>query len=108
MRLNPFHSILTSFRTKRTRAGAYTVFATAMVIAIAVLLNLAAGKLPAGITQKDISTHKMFTLSEQSIALTEGLLEPVTLYWIVTDGNEDGYLTQLLPMYTQRSSNLTV
>lgn len=108
MRLNPFHSILTSFRTKRTRAGAYTVFATAMVIAIAVLLNLAAGKLPAGITQKDISTHKMFTLSEQSIALTEGLLEPVTLYWIVTDGNEDGYLTQLLPMYTERSSNLTV
>lgn len=108
MKSNHFRTFLASFRTRRTKAGTYTLLASALVIAIAVLINLAIGKLPASITQKDISSHKMFTLSEQSIALTEGLLEPVTLYWIVTDGNEDGYLSQLLPMYEERSANLTV
>lgn len=101
-------AIAASFRDKRTRAGTYTVLAAGLVIALAVLVNLAVGKLPASVTQKDLSSSKMFTLSQQSISLTESLYEPVTIYWIVTDGSEDGYLTQLLPLYADRSANLTV
>jgi len=101
-------ALAASFRTKSTRAGGYTMLSAILVIAIAVLINLAVGKLPASVTQKDLSADRMFTLSDQTVALTESLYEPVTIYWIVTDTNEDGYLTQLLPLYAERSANLTV
>ena len=108
MKQNRFRAIAASFQTKSTRAGTYTLLASALVIAIAVLVNLAVAKLPAAVTQKDISSDRMFTLSEQSVSLAEGLYEPVTIYWIVTDTGEDGYLSQLLPLYADLSANLIV
>lgn len=105
---NWFSAIGASFKTKSTRAGTYSMLAAVLVVAIAVFVNLAVGKLPAGVTQKDISSGRLFTLSEQSVSLTENLYEPVTIYWIVTDTGEDGYLSQLLPLYAERSANLTV
>lgn len=108
MKRTSFAKLAASFRTKSTRAGIYTVLTAGLVIALAVLVNLAVGKLPSSVTQKDLSSSKMFTLSQQSISLTEALYQPVTVYWIVTDGSEDGYLAQLLPLYEDRSTNLTV
>lgn len=103
-----FNAFKASFQTKTFRVGGFSVLSAFLVIAIVVMLNLAVGKLPAGMTQKDISADKMFTLSPQSVSLTEGLIEPVTIYWIVSDSAEDGYLTQLLPLYESLSTNLTV
>lgn len=103
-----FDSIRASFRTRAFRAGGYSIISSVIVIAIAVILNLAVGKLPAGMTQIDLSSDKLFTLSQQSVSLCEGLYEPVKIYWVVTDSAEDNYLTHLLPLYAQKSTNLTV
>lgn len=103
-----FQDLKASFQTTAFRAGSYSVLSAVLVIAIAVAVNLAVGKLPAGMTQKDLSADKMFTLSQQSTELAEGLIEPVTIYWIASDPAEDGYLAQLLPLYADRSTNLTV
>ena len=93
-----------SFRTRSFRAGGYSVLAAALVIAIAVVVNLMAAKLP----KTDLSSQELFTLSDQTVELAEGLDEPVTVYWLVSQGSEDSYLTQLLDRYDHLSRNLTV
>ena len=93
-----------SFRTRSFRAGGYSVLAAALVIAIAVVVNLMAAKLP----KTDLSSQELFTLSDQTVELAEGLDEPVTVYWLVSQGSEDSYLTQLLDRYDHLSQNLTV
>lgn len=103
-----FDAIRASFQTRAFRAGGYSVISSVIVIAIAVILNLIVGKLPARMTQIDLSSDKLFTLSLQSSSLCEELYEPVTIYWIVTDSLEDQYLSRLLPLYAQTSTNLTV
>ena len=64
-----------SFRTRSFRAGGYSVLAAALVIAIAVVVNLMAAKLP----KTDLSSQELFTLSDQTVELAEGLDEPVTV-----------------------------
>lgn len=101
-------SIADSFRTRSFKAGGYTIAATFIVIAIVLMVNLIVGKLPSAMTQRDLSSSDLFTLSEQSTELGESLNEPVTIYWIVTEASEDSYLTQLLPLYDDLNPNLTV
>lgn len=101
-------SLRDSFRTKTFRAGGYSVLAAALVIAVAVLLNLIVGKLPGSMTQKDLSASGMFTLSPQTETLADTLDAPVTVYWIVTQGNEDTYLSALLEQYEGLNQELTV
>ncbi len=103
-----WQSLRDSFRTKTFRAGGYSVVAAALVIAVAVLLNLIVGKLPGSVTQKDLSASGMFTLSSQTETLVETLDSPVNVYWIVTQGNEDTYLSALLEQYEGLHHNLTV
>lgn len=99
---------LTAFRPRRERTGGYPILTAALAIVLAVAVNLAAGRLPASVTQRDLSAGKLFTLSEQSTALARELYAPVTIYWIVTDGGEDPYLSQLLPLYEDLSAEITV
>ena len=101
-------AITASFRTKSFKAGGYSVAVSLIVIVIVLLTNLAVGKLPSSVTQKDLSNSNLFTLSEQTTALGESLAEPVTIYWIVTEASEDSYLTQLLPLYEELNPNLSV
>ena len=52
---------------KRFFAGSYSVFAAAVVIAIAVVVNLMAAALPADKTEIDLTSQAIFTLSDQTI-----------------------------------------
>ena len=88
-----------SFRTRSFRVGGYSVVATAIVLAIAVAVNLFANALPASVTQHDTTTNELFTLSDQTEKLVSGLDEEITIYWIVRSGYEETYLETLLDQY---------
>lgn len=93
-----------SFRTRAFRAGGYSVLAAAMVIAIAVLVNLMAAKLP----KQDLSAQSLFTLSAESEAVCAEVQEDVTVYWLVSPSNQDSYLEQLLEQYERCTPALRV
>ena len=59
-------NIAASFTTRSFRVGGYSVAAAAIVVAIAVVVNMLAAALPASLTQIDTTSNRLFTLSEQT------------------------------------------
>ena len=93
---------------KALRVGGYSAAATVIVIAIAVALNILVNALPAGWTQYDTTSSRLFTISEQTEGVLAALDEDVTVYWIVQSGQEDSTLGTLLERYAALSSHVTV
>ena len=101
-------SLKASFTSRSFRAGGYSVAAAALVIAIAVFVNIFVGALPGRYTQFDTTDQALFTLSQQSERLVGALQEDVTIYWIVRSGYEESYLGGLLDRYQAAGDNLRV
>ena len=97
-----------SFSTRSFRAGGYSVAAAAIVLAIAVMVNVFAAALPASVTKFDTTANQLFTLSEQTEKLVSGLTDEVTVYWIVRSGREEKYLESLLSRYQSLSDKIRV
>ncbi len=93
---------------KAFRLGGYSAISIVVVIVIAVVLNLAVGKLPSTITKLDTTADKLTEISEQTEKLVAGLKDNVTFYWIVQDGGEDATIEQLLNRYKDLSSHVKV
>lgn len=97
-----------SLTSRAFRVGGYSVAAALIVAAIVVAVNLLAGALPSQMTQYDVTSTQLFTLSEQSETLVTGLDSPVTIYWVVRADQEDVLLESLLERYASLSDRLTV
>lgn len=97
-----------SFSTRSFRVGGYSVVATAIVVAIAIMANVFVSALPASVTQFDTTSNQLFTVSEQTEKLVGGLEDEVTIYWIVRSGYEESYLGTLLDQYKALSDKLRV
>lgn len=97
-----------SFSTRSFKVGGYSVAATAIVVAIAIMANIFVSALPASVTQFDTTANQLFTVSEQTERLVGGLDEEVTIYWVVRSGYEESYIGTLLDQYKALSDNLRV
>ena len=101
-------AIADSFKTRAFRVGGYSIAATAIVLAIAVAVNLFAGALPSSITQFDTTSNQLFTISEQTENILAALKDDVTIYWIVQSGAEDPGVSTLLDRYEDLSNKIDV
>lgn len=97
-----------SFRTRSFRAGGYSLAAAAVVVAIAVAINLVVGALPADWTKIDLTSTGLYSLSSQTQQMVSALDDEVTVYWIVQSGTEDDTIGELLERYQDLSKNLKV
>ena len=99
-----------SFSSRSFRAGGYSLAAAAILIAIAVAVNLVVGALPTSWTNLDLTSDAIYSLSSQTQQLVADLPEEqtVTIYWLVQDGYEDGTIEQLLERYEDLSNQLEV
>ena len=73
---------------------------------LAVLVNLLVGAIPSKYTELDLSEAKMYTLSDSSRKLVQGMDQDVTIYYLCETGSEDAILTKLLDHYAEESSHL--
>ena len=96
------------FSARRFRAGGYATFAAAVVIAIAVLVNMVVGALPADKTQIDVTSQALYTLSDQSRQIVRALDRDVTLSLLAYTGQEDESVTKLLDRYAALSDHVKV
>lgn len=92
----------------RFRAGSYSVAAAAVVIAIAIFLNLIVGSLPSTMTEIDMTANSIYALSDQTKRIAASLDKDVTLYIICNQGNEDDTIQRLLNRYADLSSHIKV
>lgn len=93
---------------KRFRAGGYSAAASAIVIAIAVLVNLMVGSLPTTLTQIDLTDQSIYSLSDQTKRIAASLDKDVTMYLICNTGNEDTTVQRLLQRYADLSDHIHV
>ena len=101
-------SLVNSFKTRAVRAGGYSMAATAVILAIVVVINLLVGALPARMTKFDITDNRVYSISDQTKATVQGLKQDVTVYWILTEGNEDSYIRSLLDLMQEYSSHIKI
>jgi len=108
MKKMDFHKVRLSFQSRAFRAGSYTIIATAVVIAIAVVINLLVGSLPTEYTKLDVTANKLFSISPQTETVVSGLKDQIDIYWLVQRGSENSALRQLLDRYQALSDKIKV
>ena len=93
---------------KTVKSGSYSIMASAILIAIAVIIVAIMELLPAKFTTFDTTKTGMFTLSQQSVDLINSLEGQVELNLIATPGGEDEYIIKLLDCYKAVSDKVKV
>ena len=94
--------------SRSLRIGTYSVVATVVVLVIVILVNVLMASLPISLTAFDVTSGQLYSLSEQSKAIVDGLNKDVTIYWLVNSGGEDATIGTLLDQYTGRSGKIRV
>ena len=92
----------------RFRAGSWSVAAAAVVVAIAIFLNLIVDSLPSTMTEIDLTTDSIYALSDQTKRIAASLDKDVTLYIICNQGNEDSTIQRLLNRYADLNRHISV
>ena len=92
----------------RFRAGTYSAFAAIVVIVIAIVANLLVNSLPTSLTQLDMTSSSLYTLSDQTKRIVSSVDKEVNLYLLATTGNEDDTVLRLLNRYADLNSNIKV
>ncbi len=90
------------------RGGSYSLLISAVVLAILIAVNVFASALPANLTQYDISSSQLYSITSNTKVVVNALEEDVTIYWIVQSGEEDDIIENLLSRYESLSDHIEV
>jgi len=93
---------------KTFRIGGYSVLAVLLALAIVIGVNVLASKLPASVTQIDLTGSSLYTLSDQTVNLIKSMDKDVEIFWMVTAGNEDAKIDLLLDKFDGINSRLKI
>lgn len=93
---------------KRARAGSYSAFAAAIVIAVCILVNAFCASLPVSSTQLDMTSQSLFSLSEQTKRIVKSVDTDVNLYLLATTGNEDASIMRLMERYADLNDRIRI
>lgn len=93
---------------QRFRAGSYATFAAVIVIAIAIMANTLVAALPSAMTQLDMTSQSLYSLSDQTRRIVSSLDKDVNLYLLANEGSEDAAITRLLDRYEGLSDHIEV
>ena len=97
-----------SMSVKSFKAGAYSTGMIVIAVAIVIVLNMVAEKLPSTWTSLDLTSSKLFSLTEQTKEYLKNMDEDVTIYVLVSEENEDTILGQTLDLYEDYSEHIKV
>ena len=90
------------------QGGAYALMITAVVLALAVVVNILVSVLPVNLTKFDMSASQLYSVTSNTKVVLNGLTEDVTIYWIVQADEEDAVIETLLSKYESLSDHIQV
>jgi len=93
-------NIVAMFKNKRVRYGGYAAFVTLAAIVVLLVINLIFQQIP---TEIDMTENRLFSLSEQTLELIDGLERNVTIYALYTPGRESANVVDVLEKYVRAS-----
>lgn len=90
------------------QGGSYSLAATGIVLAILAAVNVLVSALPKALTQRDISSAKLYSVTSNTKVVVNALEKDVTIYWIVQADKEDAIIENLLGKYESLSEHIEV
>ena len=96
-----------SVNRKTLKIGSISITATAVVIAIFIVVNLLVGELPSTLTKFDLSARELFTISDETKAVLSRVNEDVHVYLLTQRGNEDPTIREMLERYHALNSRIS-
>lgn len=104
-----FKRIFTSEEHRKTlKQGSYSSVMTVIFLAVVVVVNLIVAELPSSVKQIDVSTQKLYTISDDTKEMVKNLDQDVTLYYYVRSSSVNDTVEKLLERYKDLSDHLKV
>lgn len=97
-----------SVSLKNFSFSAYSTGRMAAAIAVVVIVNIIMGEMPSSWTAIDLTSQKLYSLTDQTKEFVAGMDEDVTIYVLVKEDNRDTTLGQTLERYDDLSGHITV
>lgn len=92
--------------TKNISMSAYSSTVVIISTALAVLLNVMAAELPAKYTVFDVTSNKLYSLTEETKAMVGALEEDINIYVLVNEEQADSVLDTTLQNYADLTSHI--
>ena len=90
------------------RGGTYSLAISAVVLAILIVVNMFVSALPTTLTNFDISSTKLYSITSNTKVVVNALEKDVTIYWVVQSDAEDSIIENLLDKYESLSDHIEV
>ncbi len=100
-----FQKIRASFSGRKFRGRMYITAVTAVVFIIVLVVNMLVTKLN---IQVDLSSKKMYTLTQDTKELVTNLSDDITIYYMVQSGNELELFKKVVQKYDGLSDKITL
>ena len=106
--MNKIKSLKSIFRTSGTRHGSYSVGLTALVIAVVIVFNLIVGQIPEAYRNLDVSSTKIYDISDTTTELLDSLDSEVDMTVLAVKDSTDERITTFLSRYAALSDKINV
>lgn len=90
------------------KTGAFSTTFIAVTVALAVIVNFVVGKLPTTITNIDVTSQKLYSITDASYKVLDSLTDDVTIYVIAKESTADATLAETLKRYEDGSKHVKV
>ena len=106
--MNKIKSLKNIFRTSGTRHGAYSVGLTVLVLAVVIVFNLIVGQIPEAYRNLDVSSTKIYDISDTTTELLDSLDSEVDMKVLAVKDDTDERITTFLSRYASLSDKINV
>lgn len=104
--MNKIKSLKNIFRTSGTRHGAYSMGLTVLVIAVVIVFNLIVGQIPEAYRNLDVSSTKIYDISDTTTELLDSLDSDVDMTVLAVKDSTDERITTFLSRYAALSDKI--
>lgn len=104
--MNKIKSLKNIFRTSGTRHGAYSVGLTVLVIPVVIVFNLIVGQIPEAYRNLDVSSTKIYDISDTTTELLDSLDSDVDMTVLAVKDSTDERITTFLSRYAALSDKI--
>ena len=94
-----------SLKSRKFRFGGYAALLIVGVLAVLVVVNVLVGQIPGKL---DMTQNKLFSLSDQTYKLLDGLDSDVTITTVTKPESQDPTIKEILAKYAARSKHIAL